>query len=52
MRIFAFEYVLKPLMEDSHSGRECFQLIFVGIAMKVEAVMWSTSFLIFYYVPS
>ena len=52
MRIFASEYVLKPLMEDSHSGRECFQLIFVGIAMKVEAVMWSTSFLIFYYVPS
>jgi hypothetical protein len=47
MSIFASEYVLKPLMEDSRSGREYFQLIFDGIAMKVEAVMWSTSFFLF-----
>ena len=52
MSIFASEYVLKPLMEDSRSCREYFQLIFDGIAMKVEAVMWSTSFFYFYCVPS
>jgi hypothetical protein len=36
MRVLAFEYVLEPLMEESHHSPEYFPPIFVGFAMKGE----------------
>ena len=52
MRFLASEYMLEPLMEDSHDSPEYFPSIFVGFAMKGESLMWSTSFLVFKCVPS
>ena len=52
MRFLAFEYVLEPLMEDSHDSPEYFPPIFFCFAMKGESLMLSTSFLVFTCVPS
>ena len=39
MRFLASEYMLEPLMEDSHDSPEYFQPIFFGFAMKGESLM-------------